>query len=225
VGSVLAVVLGATACSSSGSDGLLIYKAQHESLAKEWIDAFTKETGIKVTYRQGEDTELGNQLMAEGDASPADVYNKAKLQPDQLPRSLLDLQQPAWKGRWGAAPTKADFQAIVAALGQLKGEAATAQWLAGMKANAVGYSDNIATLRAVNAGGRRQRDLSLLPVPRSGENQRDERQYGAVLLPQLRCCCGPPRRRRCGGNGAGVQHTGSAGAGGNHRSATLAGSR
>ena len=202
--SVLAVVLGATACSSSGeSDELLVYNAQHESLTKEWIDAFTKETGIKVTYRQGGDTELGNQLVAEGDASPADVfltenspamaaveraglfadldaetihqvpsqyrpasgkwtgvaarttvfvYNKAKLQPDQLPKSLLDLQQPAWKGRWGAPPTKADFQAIVAALLQLKGEAATAQWLAGMKANAVTYNDNIATLKAVNAG-------------------------------------------------------------------------
>jgi iron(III) transport system substrate-binding protein len=202
--SVLAVVLGATACSASGdNDELLIYNAQHESLTKEWIDAFTKETGIKVTYRQGGDTELGNQLVAEGEASPADVfltenspamaavekaglfadldaetlkqvppqyhpatgkwtgvaarttvfvYNKTKLQPDQLPKSLLDLQQPAWKGRWGAPPTKADFQAIVAALLQLKGEAATAQWLAGMKANAITYNDNIATLKAVNAG-------------------------------------------------------------------------
>jgi len=201
--SVLAVVLGATACSSSGNAELLVYNAQHESLAKEWIDAFTKETGIKVTYRQGEDAELGNQLIAEGQASPADVfltenspamaaveraglfadldagtinqvpsqyrpttgkwtgvaarttvfvYNKAKLAPDQLPKSLLDLQQPAWKGRWGAPPTNADFQAIVAALLQLKGEAATAQWLAGMKANAVACSDNIATLKTVNAG-------------------------------------------------------------------------
>jgi iron(III) transport system substrate-binding protein len=202
--SVLAVVLGATACSTSGgNEGLLVYNAQHESLTKEWIDEFTKQTGIKVTYRQGDDTEMGNQLIAEGAASPADVfltenspamaaveraglfadldaatigqvpsqyrpasgkwtgvaarttvfvYNKAKLQPDQLPKSLLDLQQPAWKGRWGAAPTKADFQAIVAALLQLKGEPATAQWLAGMKANATAYSDNIATLKAVNAG-------------------------------------------------------------------------
>ena len=58
----------------SDSDELLIYNAQHESLTKEWIDAFTKETGIKVTYRQGGDTELGNQLVAEGDASPADVF-------------------------------------------------------------------------------------------------------------------------------------------------------
>src|SRR3954453_3566419 len=73
--SVLAVVLGSTACSSSETkDELLVYNAQHESLTKEWIDAFTKETGIKVTYRQGGDTELGNQLVAEGDKSPADVF-------------------------------------------------------------------------------------------------------------------------------------------------------
>ena len=72
---VLAVIASATACSSDdGGDELLIYNAQHESLTKEWIDAFTKETGIKVTYRQGGDTELGNQLIAEGDASPADVF-------------------------------------------------------------------------------------------------------------------------------------------------------
>lgn len=202
--STLALTATATACSDAGdSDELLVYNAQHESLTKEWIDAFTKETGIKVTYRQGGDTELGNQLVAEGKASPADVfltenspamaaveraglfaelapetldqvpqqyrppsgdwtgvaarstvfvYNTSRLQPDQLPKSLLDLQRPEWKGRWGAPPTKADFQAIVSALLQLKGEPATAQWLAAMKSNAKLYSDNIATLKAVNAG-------------------------------------------------------------------------
>ncbi|KUI26861.1 iron ABC transporter substrate-binding protein [Mycobacterium sp. GA-2829] len=204
IAAVCAVLVSITACSGSGDDDeLLIYNAQHESLTKEWIDAFTKETGIKVTYRQGGDTELGNQLVAEGAESPADVfltenspamaaveraglfadlaqatidqvpaqyrpatgkwtgvaarstvfvYNPSRLRPEQLPKSLLDLQQPEWKGRWGAPPAKADFQAIVAALLQLKGEPATAQWLAGMKANATLYNDNIATLKAVNAG-------------------------------------------------------------------------
>jgi len=80
------------------------------------------------------------------------VYNTSRLQPDQLPKSMLDLQQPQWKGRWGGAPAKADFQAIVSALLQLKGEQATTQWLAGMKTNAVIYNDNIATMKAVNAG-------------------------------------------------------------------------
>lgn len=202
--SVITVVASATACSSDDQDDeLLIYNAQHESLTKEWIDAFTKETGIKVTYRQGGDTELGNQLIAEGDASPADVfltenspamaavekaglfadvdaatveqvpaeyrpstnkwtgvaarttvfvYNTQKLQLGELPRSIMDLQQPEWKGRWGAPPPKADFQAIVSAMLQLTGEQATAAWLAGMKTNATLLQDNIATLRAVNDG-------------------------------------------------------------------------
>jgi len=192
-------------CSSDSekSDALLIYNAQHESLTKEWIDAFTKETGIKVEYRQGGDTELGNQLIAEGGSSPADVfltenspamaavekaglfadldqgtisqvppqfrpatgkwtgvaarttvfaYNKTKLTEAQLPTSIMDLEKPEWKGRWGAPPVKPDFQAIVAAMLQLTGEAATAQWLAGMKAGGQIFQDNIATLRAVNDG-------------------------------------------------------------------------
>jgi len=202
--STCALVGGATACSSSSeSDDLLIYNAQHESLTKEWIEAFTKETGIKVTYRQGGDTELGNQLIAEGASSPADViltenspamaavekaglfddvdaatiaqvpeqfrpstgkwtgvaarttvfaYDKSKLTEAQLPKSIMDLQKPEWKGRWGAPPVKPDFQAIVAAMLQLTGEAATSQWLAGMKTNAEIFQDNIATLRAINAG-------------------------------------------------------------------------
>lgn len=202
--SALVVLAAATACSpGQPDDELLIYNAQHESLTKEWIQAFTKETGIKVSYRQGGDTELGNQLIAEGTSSPADVfltenspamaaveraglftdtdsavqqqvpaqyrpssnkwtgvaarttvfvYNTKKLQPSQLPKSILDLQSPAWKGRWGAPPAKADFQAIVAAMLSLTGEPTTAAWLAGMKANATTFQDNIATLRGVNDG-------------------------------------------------------------------------
>ncbi|HET7740103.1 MAG TPA: extracellular solute-binding protein, partial [Mycobacterium sp.] len=148
-------------------------------------------------------TDLGNQLIAEGSSSPADVfltenspamaavedaglftdidqatiaqvpeqyrpstnkwtgvaarttvfaYNKSKLTEDQLPRSIMDLEKPEWKGRWGAPPVKPDFQAIVAAMLELTGEPATSAWLAGMKTNAEIFSDNIATLRAVNDG-------------------------------------------------------------------------
>lgn len=200
----LLVVAGMSACSrSEPPDKLLIYNAQHESLTKEWIEAFKKETGVEVEYRQGGDTELGNQLIAEGSASPADVfltenspamaaveraglfadvdsdtvaqvpaqyrpasgkwtgvaarttvfvYNKEKLPADRLPGSIMDLQLPEWNGRWAAPPAKADFQAIVAAMLQLTGEPATAEWLAAMNANAVTFQDNIATLNAVNGG-------------------------------------------------------------------------
>src|SRR3954468_2569690 len=54
--------------------GITVYNAQHESLAQEWADAFTKQTGIAVTIRQGSDLEVGNQLIQEGANSPADVF-------------------------------------------------------------------------------------------------------------------------------------------------------
>ncbi|MDV7246070.1 MULTISPECIES: iron ABC transporter substrate-binding protein [Rhodococcus] len=204
-----AAMMAVSACSGSGSesssdaDTLTVYNAQHESLTQEWADAFTAETGIEVELRNGSDTELGNQLVAEGDQSPADVfltenspamtlvenaglfadvnqdvldqvpsqyrpssgawtgiaarstvfaYNKDQLPQDQLPKSLLDLQDPAWKDRWAASPSGADFQAIVSALLELRGEDATRQWLAGMKENVRTYKGNNTVMKAVNAG-------------------------------------------------------------------------
>lgn len=80
------------------------------------------------------------------------AYDKTKLTPDQLPKSMLDLADPSWKGRWGAAPAGADFQAIVSALLDLKGEEATAAWLKAMKQNVVPFKGNSVALKAVNAG-------------------------------------------------------------------------
>src|SRR4029078_8540401 len=123
--------------------------------------------------RGGDDSELGNLLVQEGAASPADVfltensparalvenaglfaplaqatldqvpaayrpstgawtgiaarttvfaYNPTLPPASDLPASLLDLQDPAWKGRWAASPSGADFQAIVSGLLALKGK-------------------------------------------------------------------------------------------------------
>ncbi len=192
-----------TAALAQDADGIVVYNAQHESLAEEWAAGFTKETGIKVTLRNGGDTEFGNQIVAEGAASSADVfltenspamalvdaaglfapldadtlalvpeayrpanghwigiaarstvfaYDKTKLSEDKLPKSLLDLADPSWKGRWAASPTGADFQAIVGALLELKGEAATADWLKAMKQNFTAYRGNSTAMKAVNAG-------------------------------------------------------------------------
>ena len=207
--SFLKTALLTTALLSAGhvyaadTDGIVVYNAQHESLTKAWVEGFTKETGIKVTVRNGDDTEMGNQIVQEGAASPADVfltenspamvlvdkagllapvapatleqveaayrpadgkwvgiaarstvfvYNPSKLPAADLPKSLMDLAGPNWKGRWGASPAGADFQAIVAAVLELKGEAATLEWLKGMKANYTAYRGNSSVLKAVNAG-------------------------------------------------------------------------
>ncbi|MHA1117925.1 iron ABC transporter substrate-binding protein [Enterobacter sp. HNDS-6] len=195
--------LSTQSVAADNSEGIVVYNAQHENLVKSWVDGFTKETGIKVTLRNGDDSELGNQLVQEGSASPADVfltenspsmvlvdnanlfapldadtlkqvpaeyrpahgrwigiaarstvfvYNPAKLSEQQLPKSLMDLAKPEWKGRWAASPSGADFQAIVSAMLALKGEKATLEWLKAMKANFVAYKGNSTVMKAVNAG-------------------------------------------------------------------------
>jgi iron(III) transport system substrate-binding protein len=80
------------------------------------------------------------------------VYNKTKLKPEDLPKTMAELAEPKWQGRWGASPSGADFQAIVGAYLQLKGEAATVAWLKGMKANFKPYRGNGNALRGANAG-------------------------------------------------------------------------
>jgi iron(III) transport system substrate-binding protein len=202
-GSTTPAASGSAAADGKISGEITVYNAQHESLTQEWIDAFTAETGVKVTMRQGSDTELSNQIVQEGAASPADVfltenspamaqvenaglfadvdkatldqvpaefrpstgkwtgiaarstvlvYDKNKISEDKLPKSMLDLAKPEWKGKWAASPSGADFQAIVSALLELKGEAATQEWLKGMKDNYKSYKGNSTAMKAVNAG-------------------------------------------------------------------------
>lgn len=197
------VLLTPFAGAADNNEGIVVYNAQHQNLVQSWVDGFTKETGIKVTLRNGGDSELGNQLVQEGSKSPADVfltenspamvlvdnaklfapldkstleqvapayrpehgrwigiaarstvfvYNPAKLSEAQLPKSLMDLAKPEWKGRWAASPSGADFQAIVSAVLALKGEKATLEWLKAMKTNFVAYKGNSTVMKAVNAG-------------------------------------------------------------------------
>lgn len=196
-----------TSVSASGSakpsGQITVYNAQHEALTESWVQGFEKATGVKVNLRNGDDTEMSNQIIAEGKASPADVfltenspamsmvakqglfapvdastlakvtnqfkpsdglwvgiaarstvfaYNKTKLNSSTLPASIMDLAKPEWKGKWGASPSGADFQAIVSAMLQLKGKDATLSWLKAMNTNAKIYQGNGAVMKAVNAG-------------------------------------------------------------------------
>ncbi|GAB3935769.1 iron ABC transporter substrate-binding protein [Kribbella albertanoniae] len=202
--------VGLVGCGSKSKDeyvadpgSLQVYSAQHENLTKAWAAAFTAATGIKVQVRKGGDSSMGHQLVAEGAASPADVfltenspamtlvernkllapledatrrqvppeltpsskawtaiaarstvlvYNPSKLPKAELPKSLLDLAAPQWKDRWACAPGGADFQAIVAGMLAGQGEQKTKDWLGGLKSNARALQNNIATMKAVNAG-------------------------------------------------------------------------
>jgi iron(III) transport system substrate-binding protein len=80
------------------------------------------------------------------------VYNPDKISQAELPKSIMDLQDPKWKGRWGAAAGGADFQAIVSAILELEGQAKTETWLKALKDGAQIYQNNIAVMKAVNAG-------------------------------------------------------------------------
>ena len=194
---------GSDASGASGEKPVTLYNAQHEDLMAELVKGFTAETGIEVRVRNGSDLEMANQIVQEGDASPADVfvtenspamtlvdsrngfaplpaatldqvparyqapnrhwvgfaaratvlaYSEDAPAADALPSSIMDLASPRWKGKVGYSPTSADFQAIVSAVLALEGEAATARWLAGLKANGVAYKGNSVVMKAVDDG-------------------------------------------------------------------------
>jgi iron(III) transport system substrate-binding protein len=76
--STLGLVGALAACGGSGealdAETLTVYSAQHESLVRAMLEGFTAETGIELEFRDANDSELANQIVQEGDASPADVF-------------------------------------------------------------------------------------------------------------------------------------------------------
>jgi iron(III) transport system substrate-binding protein len=80
------------------------------------------------------------------------VYNPGLISESDLPASMLDLANPEWKGRVGFAPGGADFQAIVGAVLELRGEDATRTWLQGLADGNAIYQGNGAVMQAVNEG-------------------------------------------------------------------------
>ena len=71
--STLGCTVALTGCGSD-TDTLTVYSAQHESLVRAMLEDFTSETGIELEFRDANDSELANQIVQEGDASPADVF-------------------------------------------------------------------------------------------------------------------------------------------------------
>lgn len=71
--STLTLAASLAACSSD-ADTLTVYSAQHESLVRTMLEGFTEETGIELEFRDANDSELANQIIEEGEASPADVF-------------------------------------------------------------------------------------------------------------------------------------------------------
>ncbi len=80
------------------------------------------------------------------------VYDPALLGAAQLPRSVLDLAKPQWKGKIGVAPTDSDFPPLVGAVIAKFGTNAASTWLAGLKRNASLYQGDESLVAAVNRG-------------------------------------------------------------------------
>lgn len=80
------------------------------------------------------------------------VYDPASISRARLPRSILDLAEPQWKGKIAIAPTDSDFPPLVAAVLHRYGRAEAAAWLRGLQRNAVTYVDEESVAAAVNRG-------------------------------------------------------------------------
>ena len=91
LGAVLA--LGLTACGSDTPSGtaatttvvpqhislvpdgnITLYSGQHEQTVAKLVSAFEAQTGVKVKVRSDDEATLAQQLIAEGSATPADVF-------------------------------------------------------------------------------------------------------------------------------------------------------
>jgi iron(III) transport system substrate-binding protein len=61
-------------CAGGGGNSILLYNGQHPQLTDALVRAFEKQTGIDVRVRTGDGIVLADQILQEGDRSPADVY-------------------------------------------------------------------------------------------------------------------------------------------------------
>ncbi|WP_127471604.1 extracellular solute-binding protein [Thiomicrorhabdus aquaedulcis] len=58
-------------------EALVIYSSRKEPLIKPFLDAFSKETGIKITLYTGKDGALIERIKSEGASTPADILMMA----------------------------------------------------------------------------------------------------------------------------------------------------
>jgi iron(III) transport system substrate-binding protein len=208
VRSCATIAIAAVALAGCGGAGgtdasIVLYSGEHPQLTSALVQAFTRQTHIKVSVRSGDGIVLADQILQEGHASPADVfmtenspelmnleghdllaklpapilgqvpareqsptgdwigialrvsslaYDPARVSAAQLPSSVLQLGQAAWKGRIAVAPTDSDFPPVVGAIVATYGKATAARWLHGLKQDAQIYQDEEAVVAAVNRG-------------------------------------------------------------------------
>lgn len=80
------------------------------------------------------------------------AWNPSLISRQDLPRSLLELAQPQWKGKVAIAPSDADFLPLVGAVIRAEGKDKALAWLEGLRRNAKLYQDDESVVAAVNRG-------------------------------------------------------------------------
>ena len=71
------------------------------------------------------------------------IYNPEKISAAQMPKSVMDLANPQYKGKLELAPGETDFWPIVTSIERAKGKTAALNWLKAIKSNA-GSDDHTA---------------------------------------------------------------------------------
>jgi iron(III) transport system substrate-binding protein len=104
--------LAVASCGSrTGSDGLVVYSGRSEELVQPVIAMFEEATGIDVEVRYASSPELAATLLAEGDATRADVFfaqdpaslGSVAAVTSELPQEVLDLVPEQFRdtsGQW-----------------------------------------------------------------------------------------------------------------------------
>jgi iron(III) transport system substrate-binding protein len=96
------------------------------------LERLPQETLDRVTARF---RDAGGRWVGTSGRTRVLAYSTDALTEDQVPDSVFDLTDPAWKGKIGIAPTNASFQAFVTAMRLSAGEARTKQWLVDLQQN------------------------------------------------------------------------------------------
>jgi iron(III) transport system substrate-binding protein len=80
------------------------------------------------------------------------AYDPKLIAAAALPKSLLELAEPQWKGKVALAPTDSDFVPLVGAVIATYGKHAAVNWLSGLKRNGALYQSDESVVSAVNKG-------------------------------------------------------------------------
>ena len=109
------------------------------------IDSGTLEA-ISAKYAAKDGTWIGASVRTR-----VITYNKKMITPEELPKSIMDVATPAFKGK--VAYVKQDgFQEQVMAIDHIKGRQAALDWLKGLKENGRSYNGNRIATAAVENG-------------------------------------------------------------------------